>query len=82
MYTVRMASIDDITRRFDEAGVKEACPACDGREWTIDPTPAGLFRVEGRTVDLGNAQVVRAITVVCNNCGFIRLHKASHLGID
>jgi hypothetical protein len=82
MYTVVMALADDIQRKLDDAGVKVVCLACGGKEWSIDPTPAALFRVDGRTVDLDDAQVVRAITVVCTNCGFIRLHKASHVGID
>jgi hypothetical protein len=41
-----------------------------------------MFRVEGKTVDVENAQAVRAITVMCQRCGFIRLHSASVLGID
>ena len=58
------------------------CPTCGSPEVTIDPTPAAMFRVEGKTVDVENAQAVRAITVMCQRCGFIRLHSASVLGID
>jgi hypothetical protein len=69
---------------LQEAGVEMPCPACESSEVTIDPTPAALHRAEQGVIDLTTPEAVpavRAITVVCQRCGFIRLHSASVLGI-
>jgi hypothetical protein len=74
-----------IRRMLHEAGVEMPCPACGSPEVTIDPTPAAMLRIERGVIDLTtpeDVRAVRAITVMCQRCGFIRLHSASVLGIE
>lgn len=72
---------DDLERiqaNLNAAGVKVACPMCGSPDHTIDPVrPAGLPALEGDELVLDRA--IRAVTVICTNCGFIRLHKSSYL---
>ena len=72
---------DDLERiqaKLNDAGVKVVCPACGSTGHTIDPDhPVGLPALAGNEMRLDRA--LRAITVVCTNCGFVRLHKSSYL---
>jgi hypothetical protein len=73
-----------IRRMLREAGVEMPCPACGSSDVTIDPTPGAMIRVERGGIDLTapeDRQAVRAVTLICQGCGFIRLHSASVLGI-
>lgn len=70
--------LERIQAALNDAGVEVACLACGSTDHTIDPNlPAGLPGVEGNTLRLDRA--IRAISIACNNCGFIRLHKISSL---
>jgi hypothetical protein len=71
---------DDFRRQLEAKGVVAGCPACGETGFTVPESALGT-NVVGLPAMLGS-QVVpgRALPVVplvCNNCGFVRLHTAS-----
>jgi len=70
--------LERIQTNLNAAGVEVACPMCGSSDVTIDPNlPAGIPALVGDELRLDRA--IRAISIVCTRCGFIRLHKSSVL---
>lgn len=70
-----MADIDRLRQAVDRKAPSGACPACGGSSWVVPDRPAILQagEIDGE-VDFGEGMEV--LPVVCDHCGFIRLHAA------
>jgi hypothetical protein len=71
--------LERIQAALHAAGVEVACSACGGTSSTIDvDRPVGLLPIEGDELVIGD-RAIKAVSVICTNCGLIRLHKTSYL---
>jgi hypothetical protein len=65
-----------IGERLERVGAKRECPVCDHVSWGVSPGTFALIPIENGKLmvgrEFGRASALQA--VVCNNCGFVRLH--------
>jgi hypothetical protein len=76
-------TVADLTQFLEKNGAKSACPSCGRNDWEMfDPAKAGMvqwpLQRKGRGIVLGGP-VVFVITMMCNNCGYFRLHSAGKI---
>lgn len=71
-----MADIDQLKAAIDRKAPGAACPACGQSSWVVPDRPAILqaSAADGDALDLGEGMEV--VPVVCDRCGYIRLHAA------
>ena len=71
-----MADIDELRDALDRKAPGGSCPACGESSWVVPDRPAVLQAgaVDGDELDPGEGMEV--LPVVCDRCGYIRLHAA------
>jgi len=71
-----MADIDQLKAAVDRKAPGAVCPACGQSSWVVPDRPAILQAgaEDGDALDLGEGMEV--VPVVCERCGYIRLHAA------
>ncbi len=71
-----MADIDQLKAAIDRKAPGASCPACGQSSWVVPDRPAILqaSAADGDALDLGEGMEV--VPVVCDRCGYIRLHAA------
>lgn len=72
-----MADIDQLKAAIDRKAPGAQCPACgESNRWVVPDRPAILQAGAegGDEIDLGEGMEV--VPVVCERCGYIRLHAA------
>jgi predicted nucleic-acid-binding Zn-ribbon protein len=67
---------------LDAKGAGAECPSCGKTNWTISEQLAAIPLAEGSGPTIDVEQGVEAYCLVCNNCGFIRLHHRKTLTGD
>ncbi|MDQ6750837.1 MAG: hypothetical protein M3Z33_08815 [Actinomycetota bacterium] len=72
-----MADIEELKAAIDRKAAGARCPACGESSWVVPDRPAILQAGApdgGGALDLGEGMEV--VPVVCDRCGYIRLHAA------
>jgi hypothetical protein len=62
---------DEVAARLKFKGAKSECPMCEATKWSTSEDLAEQW--------VGGAYKIEVVTLVCRNCGFVRLHDASSL---
>jgi hypothetical protein len=73
--------LDRINRELERVGAKDVCLACGSPDTLIDPrSRTALLAMDDREVQFERA--IEAVAVICEHCGFIRLHSNLQLFKD
>jgi hypothetical protein len=74
----------EMYNRLQARGVQRECPMCNSPEWNAGTRGVLLISFDEGTLHLdphgGNVQGVECASVICANCGFVRLHSLEVLG--
>lgn len=70
-----MADIDQLSEALDRKAPGGACPACGQSSWVIPDRPA-VLQAGASDGELDFGEGMEVLPVVCDRCGFIRLHAA------
>jgi hypothetical protein len=69
----------DLLEALDAKGIKAECPACGEAEgFTSDGVLYALQPLEDATQPVNHGKPL--LSLICMNCGFVRLHHTHHLG--
>jgi predicted RNA-binding Zn-ribbon protein involved in translation (DUF1610 family) len=69
--------VAEIERKCKTGPGEGQCPACGKAEWL--PGATGYIVPEDTPAGHSFASGIRAVTVVCGHCGFVRQHQAGIL---
>lgn len=70
-----MADIDSLRAALERKAPGGSCPACGEQSWVVPDRPAILQAgAADDAIEFGEGMEV--LPVVCDRCGFIRLHAA------
>lgn len=69
-------NLERVAAALEAAGASLQCPSCGRFDWSRDPDPVVLpsARPEGNLVP-----AIPAFILICDNCGFVRLHSLKAL---
>ena len=70
--------------RFNEwfqARVRNACPFCDGRDWTVHDEMALTSTVDPDTHRIDVRHGAPVVQVTCNGCAFTASFSATRIGL-
>jgi hypothetical protein len=70
--------------RFNEwfqARVKNGCPFCDSRDWTIHDEMSLMSTVDGGTHAIDPAHGAPVVQITCNGCAFTASFSATRIGV-
>jgi hypothetical protein len=62
-----------------DRGARQECPSCNGIKWKVDDDPAAVNATDGDTGEVLLDAALDAAVMVCQNCGFVRLHSVQVL---
>lgn len=69
---------DRLGEALTKKGVKAECSVCGRNDW--GGSGDSLVTLSGTTRE-GGPGAVQVLPMVCNYCGYVRLHSPTHLGI-
>ncbi|MGN8197912.1 hypothetical protein ACS8Y6_04405 [Salinisphaera sp. RV14] len=71
----------EVASRLEERGVRNACPMCGGKSWTVaDGYFNQALQGELKGMVLGGPSIPSA-ALICTNCGFMSQHALGALGL-
>lgn len=68
---------DTITQKLSERKAQAACPSCGNNNWAFPQEAAQLPQWS----NVFPAPGIPTVVMICNNCGYIRLHALAPLGL-
>lgn len=72
-----LENVDHLWAALEKKGTRADCPSCGGTSWGRGEGSVLLQDWEEAGQAIGG---LVALALICDNCGFIRLHDASTLG--
>jgi hypothetical protein len=64
-----------------QARVKNGCPFCGGRDWTVHDEMSLMSTVDDGTHEIDTAHGAPVIQITCNGCAFTAGFSATRIGI-
>jgi hypothetical protein len=61
--------------------VKNGCPFCDGRDWTVHDEMSLMPTVDGGTHEIDTAHGAPVVQITCNVCAFTASFSATRIGV-
>ena len=64
-----------------QAHVRNGCPFCDGRDWTIHDEMSLMPTVDGGTHRIDTSHGAPVVQITCNGCAFTAAFSATRIGV-
>ena len=74
------AAVDRFNQWF-QARVRNGCPFCDGRDWTLHDEMAVASTVDPETHRIESRHGAPVVQVTCNGCAFTASFSATRIGL-
>ena len=74
----------DVLERFNnwfQARVRNGCPFCDARDWTVHDELAATSSVESDTHAIDPGHGAALVQITCNECAFTATFSAVRIGL-
>jgi hypothetical protein len=72
---------EELFQWLRDKGVREDCPACSAKSWTVGDIVAPLSALSGGGTALGGTSFP-LVQIVCKNCSYVMHFAGTPIGID